>query len=579
MHTTRVISKCSHWLASLSGGKSGNPWLYASLALSVAWCWPLASVYWFETDEKAEYVTRTVEYAAALARGDLYPRWCPDFYAGYGSPFFHYYAPAVYWLGGAFTLVLGTPVLALKLIILIAGLVAAAFSFAVVRLETGRSDAAFLAACLYIAAPYRLSEVSWRGDLAELFALSMLPVAAFAYLRIVHEFETRHLPRLTVAAAAAHAGLVLSHTLIALWGTALLFVLIVLSTLRLTRRGDLARARFLALSFCVGLLASSFYTGPALLEKHLVRTEVMYQGIFAPQNNMLTLAHLFRPGPFYIGPLLIAALSLLLFGSLYRQRLQKPSLAWLGGGIVLTALTLPIAAPLWASRLIPFGSYIQFPWRLLGPASLCFALAFGIAWAHAFPSRLVSGLLSLYVVAGAVQLSMPRSSVSPMAVDRVLLSPERIRDTMVRGTILDEYLPRVVGHVDYLAKRQLAVGSDALQVRIEESAGTAHVLSIHALAAHDLELKLHSFPGWRVRTLSGEPVSLGETARGLLSLRVPAPGHYRVLVEFASTPLRSTFLALSLAALLCVFPLALLLARQKAADVELPRSQVVVEHD
>ena len=46
--------------------------MLATLALAVAFCWPLARVFWFESHESTEYVTRTVEYAAAFAHGDFY---------------------------------------------------------------------------------------------------------------------------------------------------------------------------------------------------------------------------------------------------------------------------------------------------------------------------------------------------------------------------------------------------------------------------------------------------------------------------------------------------------------------------
>ena len=38
----------------------------------------------------------------------------PDFYGGYGSPFFNFYAPLVYAIAGALTLLLGSAVVALK---------------------------------------------------------------------------------------------------------------------------------------------------------------------------------------------------------------------------------------------------------------------------------------------------------------------------------------------------------------------------------------------------------------------------------------------------------------------------------
>jgi uncharacterized membrane protein len=141
--------------------------LFFVAAVAVAFCWPLAEVHWFETHEHDAYVLRTVEYAAALRAGTPYPRWAPDFYGGYGSPFFNFYPPLVYWLAAMLSLVVGSAVAGLKFVALFGSILSGVGTFALVRLETRRDDAAVLSACLYLGSVYRLSNLSWRGDLAE----------------------------------------------------------------------------------------------------------------------------------------------------------------------------------------------------------------------------------------------------------------------------------------------------------------------------------------------------------------------------------------------------------------------------
>ena len=44
------------------------------------------------------HILRTLEVSHLLREGVLYPRWAPDFYLGYGYPFFNFYAPGAHLL-------------------------------------------------------------------------------------------------------------------------------------------------------------------------------------------------------------------------------------------------------------------------------------------------------------------------------------------------------------------------------------------------------------------------------------------------------------------------------------------------
>jgi hypothetical protein len=531
--------------------------LWLVLALATALCWPLTRVFWFVSHEHNEYVTRVVEYASAMQHGDLYPRWLPGLYGGYGSPFANFYAPGVYWLGGIFTLLFESPTLGLKLVVLLGTLLAAGATFALLFEDTRRADVAFLAACAYTTAPYRLAEVSWRGDLAELLALGMLPLALFAYRRIVHQTSSRAVATATCVAALAHAGLVMSHTLIGLWGTGIVAVVLAVSAYEQKRAGTLERTVPLGIAFASGLLISSLYTLPAMLEKKNVQTELMVLGGSAPENNPLALKALFDVGPHRTGPLLLAGAIVVGIAWWRRRRPSRAALAWLLGALALTLLTLRIAQPLWAAHVIPFGDYIQYPWRLLGPASLCASAALALGWAEAIPARRVSVLASVPVIAATVLSSLPHTELKPVLPEQLWLSHERVARSWLRGTAMDEYLPRVVVRPTLLPAAGVAQSSSSTQVRIESSAGTTHALTLDAASPGELELQLHAFPGWQVSTDRGPAeVELTTSERGLVSLHLPAPGHYTVTVSFGSTTVRTLAMTLSLLGLLGAWPLA-----------------------
>ena len=100
---------------------------------------PLARLDWFSSHEMASYAIRTVEWAAELRAGALYPRWCPDFYAGYGSPFFVFHGPVVYGIAGLLHATLLDAFWSLKIVILLASILAGAGAYALVFGEIGRA--------------------------------------------------------------------------------------------------------------------------------------------------------------------------------------------------------------------------------------------------------------------------------------------------------------------------------------------------------------------------------------------------------------------------------------------------------
>jgi hypothetical protein len=419
--------------------------------------------------------------------------------------------------------------------------------------------------------------LSWRGDIAELLALGILPLALYAYRRIAHEQEHEKLPRRVLYAVLAHAALVLSHTILALWGTGLIALCALLSAVVALHGKRPARAWLFAQAFVCALLASAIYTLPALLEKPFVRTEVMVVGSTAPLNNLIGLRKLFQLSAMGIGPWLALAMGSALLALLVARRRAWPALFCGLLACALALLVLPIAAPIWKSGLIPFGNYIQFPWRLLGPAALCASIACGLAWALVLPSharltRFVSTPLAALVVGGALALAAPHIDLEPMAVEKVMVSTKRIQSRWVRGTSMDEYLPRAVTRKSTAFASSILPRVPGVKAELIHSAGTRHALTLNLTAPASLELNLHAFPGWRVHTRQGPAqVVLDTSTQGLLQLRFPQSGRYVLDVAFGATPVRRLSAYLSLFGLVAAYPLALFALRGRARVLAVQR--------
>ncbi len=519
----------------------------ASLFLLV----PLFDAAWFHSHEWSAYVLRTAQFADGLRQGYPYPRWCPDFYGGYGSPFFVFYAPLVYFLGALLALATGTAALGLKLVCALGSVAAGLGAYHLVQGETRRSDAALLGAFAYLSTPYRVTNLTVRGDLSEFFALAVLPWTLYGYRALVHETDPRKLPFRACVAMGLHAALVVSHTLIGLWGTGIAVLVALGSAWQLWRRRAVTRLILLPGVFVGALALSCVYWLPALAERSLVRTDSMGLGYYAPEHNWLIPVKLLAPGQFQIAPLFGLA-GLLAAVSVARRKRLGSEWLWLAGASALVVLVLPHASMVWEKDLLPFGRLIQFPWRLLGPAALCAAMALGLAWARSLPRRWWTDLSALALASAAYfAVALPHISVEAIAPSQVVQRGERIREMMTATTGLDEYLPRAVSNPPKKMASTLATSTPAVRVVSVRSKHVLHDLELMAHEATTMELSLHHYPGWFAETKVGpQEVTLAASSNGYVALRLPAAGRYVVRVDFGSTPIRRVAGVISLLALL-----------------------------
>lgn len=536
-----------------------SPYLVIVLVVAAGLCVPLFHVGWFASHEGASYVLRTVEWASGLRRGEIYPRWCPDFYGGYGSPFFVFYAPAVYAAAGGLAASFLDPVVALKVVVTVASLVAGVGAYALAFGETRRADAALLGALLYLAAPYRLADLFVRGDLAEFTALALLPGVLAAYRAAALGYEARRAALAAFGAAILHAAMILSHTLTGLWGTGFVALALAGTAVQLGRRRAWRRLLPLAVAFAAALALSAVYVVPALAYRSFVRVDAMSVGRYDPRNNWIGLAALFSSQMYQAGPVLVAALLATALAAFRHRPSAARAAAWLAVACGLVALALPEASGIWSRWRVPLLLYIQFPWRLLGPASLASATAAAVAWSACVSPR-HRARFSLAIAAGGAAvllLAWPHVSLAGSDAAAIPRDPDALRASVESTTGVDEYLPRTVPAGPTAPRQAMIVEADGVTAGDDWREGTGYELAVIAhrggAAAH---LGLHHFPGWSLETVSGPAAaSLRADARGLATVDLPAAGAYLVRLRFGAPWAVRVGGALSLLALLGAYPL------------------------
>ncbi|MFH1809281.1 MAG: hypothetical protein ABIJ09_11090 [Pseudomonadota bacterium] len=534
---------------------------------------------------------RLVALEATLREGGLSLRWLPQLYFGHGSPLFNYVAPlptllalVLVWMGLSASM-------AIKLVYLGALLGAALSTAWLARILAG-PWAGLGAGVLVVLAPYALVNVYVRAQFGEPVALALAPLALVA----VHRLDGPRPWRSVALGACAVGLLVLSHNIAALMLFALVAAAVAAKIWAHPRRELVLRgAVFLGL----GLGLSAWLWLPALAETSAVQARAaLTSGPFAYDLHFVTFGQLLGdswgygvsgPGDQDSMPLQAGRALLLLWaaGALLTARRwrETPALARV---MVLAApvalfLTTAASAPLW--RHVPLLPFMQFPWRFLLLFCLAAAVTAGLALGdlagrlHPPWREIVLGLTVVLIVVMSqhqvnamylrfnlathesaifVKNNGPSIDQDPnlVPIGEVYTASNIVR-LGVSATIGDDYLPRAVEDKPRAPSSQpVEVIAGALQVISGNSAPQRHSAVLRVDQDARLRFPLFYFPGWIARLDGTEiPVEV-EPRSGCIVIDVPR-GEHELVLQFASTPLRSVSTLLSLLAGMAVLVLLL----------------------
>ena len=585
---------------------TANGYVLLALALALVAAAPFLTRPGLPRQTDAElHVYRAAELGHALRAGAFYPRWAPDFYFGYGYPIFNYYAPLTYYLANLFDLLPGVDIVGGVKAVFVLGLLVASLGTYLLGRELFGPAAGVLAAASFTFAPYVVFiDPHARGDLAEHFALCLLPLAFYAFRRLMSGVGGRGALLGSVLTLAA---LVFSHNLVGLVSSGLLLAYWVWEVVFGAGR---RRAGWGLLAFALAAAIIAFFWLPFLLERGAVRLNVVGPGHFDFREHFLSLGELLAPShvldlgataPRYRFNLGLAQwlLALPALGALLPLGARRmpgqalttqafpglpypytPLLYFILAGLGLVFLMLPASTAIW--ECVPGMPYFQFPWRLLGPANLMLAmcaaggttllplgrwrdplLAAGLAvilllalpvlyppmWATGFGSTAPQDILQWEQDSLALGTTSTGDFV-PVEAALVLMHPE--------PTLVESYSRP--GPVDKVNRATLP---DGASVEIVEHGPLHDRLAVRTPKNFVLRLYTFYFPGWRAY-VDGEEVEIEVAGpEGFITLWVPE-GEHEVLVRFEDTPPRTAGWVISVAGLVILI---VALIRMPAARV------------
>jgi hypothetical protein len=539
------------------------------------------------------HVLRAAEYGDVLRDGVLYPRWAPDFYYGYGYPIFNYYAPLTYAFANVFDVLPGVDtVLSIKLVIIAAYALGAYGVYFLARRHFG-SVAGVIASAAFVLSPYFLFiDPLMRGDVAEFFALSLLPWVFYVFDR----------PRqFSIARPLILAALIFSHNLIALIGTALLLIYLIWRGLLVD---GIKRWAYDFVSIGLAAALTAVFWLPFIVERNAIRLNVAGAGHFDFHNHFIPLTMLLSPSPaldlgattpkyiYNLGVVqwLLFVAAVLLAALRRKDPSRRIALFFMLVTAVFVFLVTPASSFVWEA--IPSAAIVQFPWRFLGPAAFTLAMCMGYVFRedrsvddasrtthHIWRYRVFSVLTLLALLISALPTMYPPlwdanfGDTSPRGMIDFELSGVALGTTSTGDflptpvgrepgptpSLLDSYGTDVIDKFDHTT---LSTGATALA-----EAHSAHYDRIRVESPVDFKGRLLTFlfPGWTV-LVDGAMVPLTPMDQsGFIEFQVPA-GTHTIEASLSATEPQLIGGFMSFGALVAIFVLAV--SRRKTITIK-----------
>jgi len=514
------------------------------------------------SDDAAFHLLRLTQLDHLLRQGVFFSRWAPDMAQGYGFPFFNFYAPLSYYLAEAVSLLVGNLNLGMRITFALGVFLAGLSAYRLSRDHFSR-PAAIVTAVAYMYAPYFAYDILFRGNLAESVAWMFLPLSLWTMGRLARTGQNRWV----VAAALSYAAVLLTHNVFALIFSPLLglYGLVELKDKRLKSKDGYSIANLksffinlwpVILALLLGLGLTTFFWLPAMIERVIVHSDrLLVPPIFVYWGNFVTLAEVFwppqtvytsliNPSPsrsLGLVPLLLA-LPAIVAGWWHFDKLsgRRRQVIFFGlATAVYVFLMVSISEPIWAN--LPLIEYVQFPWRLLGPAALCLAILVGASIDVFTSGKVITVVAAIYCIALILgNLYWLDARYCPGLEDPTIADMQEFEraSKTIGTTAKGEYLPLTVEYMP--GEPAVELFAPLLETAVIHSANRTpkqFSASISASEPFTLTANAFDYPGWTAE-INGEQVDITSSeGTGLITFPVPT-GDHAITITFRETPLR-----------------------------------------
>lgn len=523
------------------------------LLISLILGWQLLLPGYFTMHDDLQ-VMRLFEMNRCFLDGQLPCRWAPDMGQNYGQPLFNFYSAFPYYLGQLFHQLGLTFIDTVKLLFLLSLFLSGVFSYLLGKNFVSK-NAALVMAVAYLVLPYHAVDIFVRGALSESWGLTLVPLVLYCLFRLSRLPNSGNSLLFSISLAA----LLTTHNITTL--ISLPVFLIMGGYALFSSRKPKNFLLFLLPALFLGIGLSGFFLFPVLLEKPLIQSSFLITDYFDFRAHFTTLYQLFGKtswgyGPsrfnsfqypptlsFFVG--ILPAISLITTPIiLFFKKKDKKTFSLILITYLLCLLTLfmthPRSVGIWEK--LPLLSYVQFPWRFLGPAGLLSSLLIGFNFEF-----LMEKFRHEYLFAAVGIITLLLSGISyfrfenylPDLTDQQKLSGSAY-DQQIRGALLD-YLPVTspkIPETKAPQEPQIIGGIVNTNYFDHRSNYFASEFDVYD-AAGLVQFPVTFFPGWTLyQNRAGSPIAFDiDNDFGLITVPL-TKGHHLIAGFFEDTPVR-----------------------------------------
>lgn len=534
------------------------------VALSSFIVWPLLMPGFFRVQDYLQ-VIRIYEMRQCIQDLQIPCRWVSDMGSGYGFPLFNYYGVFPYYIAAIFSYFLGF-IGAAKLIFFLPLVFGGIFMYLLVKEVFGR-EAAFIAAILYSFAPYRALDVYVRGSISEIFAMSLIPLVFYFFLRLIKSSNFVNF----LAATSFLAIFLLNHNLMSMLFLPIFLVWIIYWLFIQRKSGGFRKTVIIVLlSLILGFLLASFFILPAYFEQNLIQDQNLIESEFIPnfRAHFVTVNQLFfsrfwgygistwgdKDGlSFQVGwphwQLALIVACLLIFQRIGNNGLEKSKnyllyFIFFSVSIASLLMTHNKSAFLW--ELVGKLQFVQFPWRFLSIS--IFSVSFLGGAIALFIKKQYRIYLILIITSLTIFLNFryfqPESFKYNLSDQDLLKGSEW--EFYQQGSLTD-YLPQSAQKPNKIAPKAPIATGDAKITSFQKSSNKFE-FRIETKDKTAVDIPIFDFPNWQVAA-NGLPIKHSNKGEfGTMQIEL-AQGDYLVSGNFENTWLRVVANSLSVVAI------------------------------
>ena len=481
-------------------------------------------------DDGIQHICRLIGTLSSIQEGQIFPVIMSHFCNNFGYSWNLFYSPITAYVPLIFHFITNSFVNDMKIFMLLISFLTGMTMYNCVYTITKNKYAGLIGAVIYICAPYRLTDMYIRVAIAELTSFIFIPLVFQGLYQIFNKQGKK--PEIYLIIGST--GLVLSHTVIAMFTAIFAFIYVIINAKKLKDK-DIIVKIVISLLFIIGI--TCFFTIPLIEQKMTTDYEVFKPGRMEREEvliyyklNPIDLLYTFKGRMvFDIGIVTIIGLVLTPFAiKVIDKKYKTIYLFSLIAGVVSVIMTLKIFP---FEKLPSILKMLQFSFRMLEFSSFFFAIVVAINFKNVIKNFKFKDILILTVIIILLLIPMMINNIpytTKMVDEKSLIPSVRVTENTKRvhaGCASFEYLPsKAFENLDYIKTREdrvEVIGGNA-SVENEEKDGCNMKFTLkNVQKGTKLELPYIYYAGYNAKVnINGEykEVQLHESDNGFVEI-------------------------------------------------------------